>query len=484
MVERDAQLRRCCFSTSSLFDLPSAAFRLEKTFTPGLEVPMELWTEYEGRTIDRAFPLKKLLRPEGRSAFFSTSSGQGVPTVIRLIESHFDDEEILARWRGVAALNHPNVLKLEQFGHVVLDDTPVVYAVMEPVDANLSEVLSQQSLTLADTKQLAASLVAALGTLHTHGFVHEHVEPANVFAVGDVVKLRSDCIREAPEGAEGQELKRRDLYDLSVVLLQALTQERTLEAAAQSLPLPAPFDQIVRKGMNGEWGLAEIAAALEPGNGKRHVSPEARTPAVQSAPLPATPPPAPKKVEVAPVATRSRRPLEEDVRRARPKIEVTRTGWMLVVGLAVLLCLWLGWYLLHSRPAKQNSAPQATSTPPPAADNNATKATPPPAPVEKTNVPPPQTPTQTNNTAGPHAQWRVVAYTYNRENQAQHKAEAVARRHPDLHPEVFTPNGHAPYLVTVGGKMSRDEAFALARKVRSEGLPRDTYAQNYTDNGR
>ncbi len=75
---------------------------------------MEIWTEYEGRTVDGAFPLKKLLLPEGRSAFFSTSNGKGVPTVIRLIASHFDEEEILARWRGVEALGHPNILKIEK----------------------------------------------------------------------------------------------------------------------------------------------------------------------------------------------------------------------------------------------------------------------------------------------------------------------------------------------------------------------------------
>src|ERR1700733_9169365 len=105
---------------------------------------MELWNEYEGRTIDGLFPLTKLLRPEGRSAFFSTSNGTGVPTVIRLIESHFDDEEILAPWRGVAALDPPNILKLDGFGQVILDDTSLVYAVMEPVDANLGDVVGSQ----------------------------------------------------------------------------------------------------------------------------------------------------------------------------------------------------------------------------------------------------------------------------------------------------------------------------------------------------
>ncbi|MGB0125676.1 MAG: SPOR domain-containing protein, partial [Silvibacterium sp.] len=80
-------------------------------------------------------------------------------------------------------------------------------------------------------------------------------------------------------------------------------------------------------------------------------------------------------------------------------------------------------------------------------------------------------------------QWRVIAYTYDHAEQAQQKSAAITQKHPELRPEVFTPSGHAPYLVTVGGTMSRDEAFALARKVRSEGLPLDSYAQNYRGNG-
>src|SRR5271166_1973175 len=429
---------------------------------------MELWTEYEGRTIDGAFPLTKLLRPEGRSAFFSTSNGAGVPRVIRLIESHFDDDEILARWRRVATLDNPNVLKLEEFGQVVLDGTSLVYAVMEPVDANLGEVLAGQRLTVAETRQVAASLVTVIEALHTQGFVHEHVEAANVFAVGEVVKLRSDCIRETPEGEEGRVLKRRDVHDLAVVLLQALTQKQTLEAATQELPLPAPFDQIVRKGMSGEWGLVEIAAAL------KEVAPPTDTAGATSSTVAAAPPestdPESKMAEASQSSDRIHDPADAGVRRPNPGIR-----WLVVVGLAVLvLFLWLGKRFLDSRSASPSSASQQTSIPAP--DGRAMSSATANAPAQAT----PATPNRGENTAGVRGQWRVVAYTYNREEQAQHKSATIAKRYPDLHAEVFTPTGQAPYLVTIGGAMSRDEAFALATKARSEGLPRDTYAQNYT----
>ena len=434
---------------------------------------MELWTEYEGRTIDGSFPLTKLLRPEGRSAFFSTSNGNGVPRVIRLIEAHFDEDEILARWRGVTALDNPNVLKLEEFGQVTLDGTSLVYAVMEPVDANLGEALTGQRLTVPETRELAVSLIAVLEALHTHGFVHEHVESANVFAVGEAVKLRSDCIREAPEGDEGQALKRRDVHDLAVVLLQALTQKRTLEAAAQDLPLPAPFDQIVRKGMNGEWGLAEIAAALEavaPQGATRTTSPVAAV-LPESGTLPesemAAPIPSPGRIRV---------PVEE-----RPRNPASGTRWMIIAGLAVVvLLLWLGKHFLDSRSSSPSTVQQQSTTQPAVADSHAISSTATSAPVQPAHAPRNQKP----DAAGVHSQWRVVAYTFNHEDQAQHKSVTIATRYPELHPEVFTPTGQAPYLVTIGGAMSRDEAFALAAKARKEGLPGDTYAQNYGGKGR
>ena len=433
---------------------------------------MELWNEYEGRTIDGVFPLTKLLRPEGRSAFFATSNGTGVPTVIRLIESHFDDAEILARWQAISALDHAHLVQLKKFGQVELDGTSLVYVVMEPVEANLGEIVQERRLTVLETRQVATSLLSALEAMHSHGFVHEHVEPGNVMAVGEEIKLRSDCIREAPEGEEGREAKRRDVHDFSVVLLRALTQQRTLEAASRDLPLPEPYEQIVRRGMSGEWGLGEIAAALRVVN-----APPAARPVVRDVPAPV---PVERPVVAAEVASPSRAgsirvPVEEEP----DGFDLKKIAY--VVG-ALLIVLLLIWYFGHGRSSHEGGAAQETPAPavaPQSDDASASAATAAARPnaAPAADVPASQTPTSVGNKRD---QWRVVAYTYNHESQAQQKVASIAQKHSELRPEVFTPNGHAPYLVTIGGAMSRDEAFALARKARDEGLPRDSYAQNYT----
>jgi hypothetical protein len=481
---------------------------LSWTLSHDWNLSMELWTEYEGRTIDGAFPLKKLLLPEGRSAFFSTSNGKGVPTVIRLIASHFDEEEILARWRGVEALGHPNILKIEQYGQLVLDDTTVVYAVIEPVDASLAEVIAGQRLTVAEARQLASSLASALDVLHMHGFVHEHVEPANVFAVGEEVKLRGDCIRETPEGERGLDAKRRDVHDLAVVLLRALTQAETLEVATKVQPLPVPFDEIVRNGLSGAWGLGQITAALDARGSAVSVAPASRATSAavpvmerrDAAKTPAepasgrdTPEPMPVKGRFVPPTPR---PLfvMDGGRRSLPPAK-----WLAAAGLAVLLVFWLIWHIAHVRPANQNVATQGGS-----AGGSAT-ASPGSGPAGTGHAGARQTgrasaakptaagssvagkkplPAQENAGADVREQWRVVAFTYNHADQAQKKVGTIAQNHADLHPEVFTPTGRAPYLVTVGGVMTHDQAFAFAQQVRRQGLPRDTYAQNYRGKGR
>jgi eukaryotic-like serine/threonine-protein kinase len=464
---------------------------------------MNLWTEYEGRTIDGVYPLSRLIRPEGRSAFFSTSNGTGVPTVIRLIESHFDGDEILSRWRGVAALNHPNLVKLKSFGHCVVDETSLVYAVMETVDANLSEILTERRLTEGETRQIATSLLAGLEALHSSGFVHEHVVPENVLAVGEVIKLRSDCIRETLEGEEGVALKRKDVHDYARVLLQALTQKRTLEDASHEPPLPAPFEQIVRRGISGEWGLAEIGAALKRPSVAQAIARAGVTPDAPKAEMPSTEPVAAAAGAAASVAPPSGA-APSVARRIRvaddePR-KLGRRG--IAYGVGTLLIVLLGWYFVYSRSsgssgssesvgssgsgAAVQEAPAAQESAPAAATSSA-------APADVDSHPAPgardvagSTPASTEkNVAGDsRGRWRVVAFTYNREEQAQQKVAEIAQRHPDLNPTVFTPTGHAPFLVALGGAMSQQEAFALSGKAKREGLPRDTYAQNYRRSGK
>jgi eukaryotic-like serine/threonine-protein kinase len=468
---------------------------------------MQLWNDYEGRTIAESYPLEKLIRPEGRSAFFSTSNGTGTPAVIRLIEAHFDESEILNRWRVVAEINQINLVRLKKFGQTTLDETPLVYAVMEPTEAALAEVLADRPLTPDETRQVATSLVAALEALHSRNLVHEHIEPANVLAAGEVVKLRSDCIREATTTSDepnqdARTLKARDVQDLAVLLLQCLTQQRTLTSGKT---LPAPFHDIIRYGISGVWGLPQVAAALNltstPKPTSRPVAaPVQQQPSAQSTPKPIAPisPAAldakayshdaiPTKAIAEPVAPTLSKPTQQfappiagnakDVRHrlsghAEPDPQ-PRKGLWIAAAIGAILLAFLLWHFLSPNTAQSSSTAQPITTLAAATQPDA-------APAPPTAAPATTNPTPSSHPTAARDQWRVVAYTYNHQDQAEKKAATIAKSHPTLNPEVFTPNGHAPYLVTVGGPMTREEANVLKQKARAAGLPRDTYTQNYT----
>ncbi len=523
---------------------------------------MQLWTEYEGATIDGAFPLQKLLLPEGRSAFFSTASPKGEPTVVRLIECHFDEDEILARWRCVEALNHPNFLKFERYGQIELDGGPVVYAVFEKVDANLAEVLDQGHLTVKDAAQLASSLVDALEVLHTLGFVHEHIEPRNLFAVGEVVRLRTDCIREAPEGEEGRAAKQRDVHDLATVLLQSLTQRQSLDGIPD-FAVPPPFGQIIRNGLDGTWGLEKIRVALQGQRDGRldstaSVAPEAgdesvrnsindlgydsvrdsvdksvgataATPAVpvsasarvptavydQAAPrtAPARPSMRPdaqlslllgdeelgdegfdegqrakarrvedRRAEYAGATNRRSATSRRDIWDDEEQTFSMRSRWAgAIVMVAILLILSI-WGLAHAWNAHRHEAAKAASEVSQPAGQSAKQIAARHISTSPWSKPSAATFSRASHirAANSRADWRVIVFTYNRRTDAEKKVASLARSHPDLRPAVFSVHGHAPYLVSIGGVMDRDAAYALARRSRALGLPHDTYAQNYS----
>lgn len=459
---------------------------------------MQLWTEYEGVTIDGAYPLQKLLLPEGRSAFYSTTGANGELKVVRLIECHFDEEDILARWRSVEALNHPNFLKFEHFGQTDIDGRPVVYAVLEKVDANLAEVLERGTLSSEDVAQLGLSLAAALDVLHTHGFIHEHVEPRNIFALNDTVKLRSDCIREAPEGEAGRAAKQRDVSDLAKVLLQGITQRGSLEGLPDSL-LPKPFDQIIHKGLDGTWGLENIRAALEGYSASKQpvaaalngVAPAPAAAITQKDPAVAAktsmPPeaqlPLPllsEELNVRPVLSNTR-----EVARAEGKSFSPGPRWLGIVGIVGLLVIGFLWAHGRAGDAKPLEAAQAAAVSQAAVQGPAQSAAQPyvESAQQISNGPTPKPSAQGVDlpaAAGHSAGWRVIAYTYNRKRDAEKKVSSIAQSHPELRPTVFTSSGHLPYLISIGGVMDQQAAYALARRSRSLGLPHDVYAQNYS----
>jgi hypothetical protein len=475
---------------------------------------MQFWNELEGQTIDRLYPLRRLVRSEGRSAWFETATGEELnnPATISLTEALTDADEVTARLKAAQNLKHPNLVSITKVGQVKVDNTLIVYAVMEHIEQSLSDVLQTQTLTADEGREVAEALVGALTAIHQKGMSHGHVEAASVLATEETVKLRSDCLQTSAAG------QAEDVAGIGTTLFHAFTQRKALTATdAQINRIPAPFAEIIRNSFARRWTLPQIANALKPGQpaapavAPAPVRPPAPAPPPvrQSAPPPVRPPAPPSHlaapehepivVKVVDPAAPSYRPAtpppgverprplatEDDEPAAARRKPLALYGGLAVVVLAILA--WLFWPKPAQAPTNVPNSQTAAqpATPPPAAAPAPAPPPAKPAPAKKSAAAKPApADRQTGSATGPKERtiWRVVVYTYRSQKLAEEKASQITGKYPDLSASVFSPPGHGDtYLVIVGGAMDRQHSFDMRAKALRDGMPGDTYARNFAE---
>jgi eukaryotic-like serine/threonine-protein kinase len=92
-------------------------------------------------------------------------------------EARFDQEA-----RAVAALSHPHILAIHDFGH----QDGVTYAVAELLEGEtLRDRLSNGRLAVRKAVDLAGQIAQGLSAAHAKGIIHRDLKPENIFISSD-----------------------------------------------------------------------------------------------------------------------------------------------------------------------------------------------------------------------------------------------------------------------------------------------------------
>ncbi len=250
------------------------------------------WKEWEGQTVDGKFRLLRHLGGSDHSIVFLTERTGPEPrkAAIKLIPADRQKAELqLSRWARTAKLSHPHLLRLFEFGRCQLDNTGLLYVLMEYAEEDLSQILPERPLAPAESREMLKPALEALAYLHSKGFVHGHLKPANIMAVQDQLRISSDgvCpvgeisraagtpgVYDPPEITTHGLSPAGDVWSLGMTLVEVLTQrlpawDRTRQKEPVTpATLPEPFLEIARNCLRLDpqqrWTVAAVAAQLGP----------------------------------------------------------------------------------------------------------------------------------------------------------------------------------------------------------------------------
>ncbi len=247
----------------------------------------ENWKRWEGRTVDGRFLLQNYLGGSAHSAVFLTERG-GEKAAIKLIPADADAEAQLARWNAARALKHTNLIAIFEAGRGELDGVNLLYVVEEYAEENLGQILPERALTADETRGLLPPVLQALDFVHEKGLVHGHIQPSNILAIGDLVKVSSDTLRAVGGTMVGETSERAtgaygppeagtssagDVWQLGMTLVEVLTQRlpgwHGAGAIAPQVPgtIPQPFREMAEHSLQfspaKRWTISEIRNRLE-----------------------------------------------------------------------------------------------------------------------------------------------------------------------------------------------------------------------------
>ncbi|HVM29319.1 MAG TPA: Stk1 family PASTA domain-containing Ser/Thr kinase, partial [Candidatus Limnocylindrales bacterium] len=374
-----------------------------------------------GQVLNERYRLVELLGEGGMATIYRAHDSQlGRDVAVKVLRAEYGrDAAFVARFRqeaqAAAALNHPNVVNVFDFGMEAGDP----YIVMELVEGgDLAEVVRERgALEPVAAARIAQQVADALDAAHGRGIVHRDIKTTNVLInrggrikVGDFGIARAFAEAQitmpgttlgsvhyfSPEQARGELVTTAsDIYSLGLVLFEMLTGRRAWTGdsagavavarlagdppAPSSLQpgVPPALDAIVRRALARAPGDRPTAADLSAALGRFLADPAAPAAAilgtaaggaaVAAAQAPQPPPPMPPPVGSAPAygtfsGRGGGRPPMAPPPYADDEEDEGGGPWGWIAAVLGLLVLLAGGVLVFLLLSNQGNNPDATPT--------------------------------------------------------------------------------------------------------------------------
>lgn len=246
-----------------------------------MNIPTERWKQWEGRLADGKFPLRQWLGGSDHSVVFLTESNGASPpqSVIKLIAAqNLDANAQLSLWAETAKLSHPLLIRLFTYGRCTIDDTPLLYVVVEYAEENLAEIIPIRPLSGDEGLEMLRPAAEALAFLHGRGFVHSRIKPSNIMAVGNHLKLSSDGLRElgkahdttvlmaydAPEVAASGFAPASDIWSLGATLVSVLAQKQPTKNEPKTNRVDQEPDTLLQRVPERLRRIVQLCTQIDP----------------------------------------------------------------------------------------------------------------------------------------------------------------------------------------------------------------------------
>src|SRR5436309_159524 len=147
----------------------------------------ETVTPMPGRTLGR-YQMLSLLGAGGMGEVYRAKDTMlDREVAVKILPEHLaSNPDALARFqreaKAVAALSHPNILAIHDFG----TEQGVSYAVMELLEGeNLRIRLGRSAPSWREALEIGVAVAAGLSAAHAKGIIHRDLKPENIFLAAD-----------------------------------------------------------------------------------------------------------------------------------------------------------------------------------------------------------------------------------------------------------------------------------------------------------